>query len=184
MRGAILFGIGTMILAATAVPMPADAVNMPPPGYCLSINDVKPPLVHVATCTWKSDPHTALQVARIHQGMGATQRRVVSKVSVCRASNDDPGRFKISRIGSSTDFRVEYTRASDGADITRAVSDGTYRTGAIQPFGCARYRIDVIRVRKASVGSPRTFGLSADPEGPGWKTAKAATHVTAATFTG
>ncbi len=183
MRGTTVFGIGTMILAATAVPIPAVA-ELPPPGYCLTISDVEPPLVYVATCTWESDSRPVLSVARIHQGMGATQRRVVSKVSVCRNSEDNPGRFKIARIGSSTDFRVEYTRASDGADITRAVSDGTYRTGVIKPYACVTYRIDVIRVRKASVGSPRTFGLAADPEGPGWKTTKAATHVTAATFTG
>ena len=107
----------------------------------------------------------------------------MSKVSLCRSGDDNPGRFKIARIGSSMDFRVEYTRASDGADITRAVSDGTYRTGVIK-LGCVTYRMDVIRVRKASVGTPGTFGLSADPEGPGWKTTKAATHVTAATFTG
>jgi hypothetical protein len=181
MRGATLLGIGTIILAATTVPIPADAV--PPPGYCLSISDVEPPVVHVATCTYESDPRTVVSVARIHQGMGATQRRVMSKVSLCRSGDDNPGRFKIARIGSSTDFRVEYTRASDGADITRAVSDGTYRTGVIK-LGCVTYRMDVIRVRKASVGTPRTFGLSADPEGPGWKTTKAATHVTAATFTG
>lgn len=183
MRTATFLGAG-ILLATTAMPVPAQAELPPPPGYCLEIRDLGQTSAYSGTCTSRTEDRTTVPVARIHQSIGAAQRRVASKVSICASGDVNLGRFRIAGIATSTDFRVQYTRASDGADITRAVSNGTYLTSRITPGTCFRYRIDVVRVRKASVGDPRTYGLSANPEGPGWRTLKAATHVTAATFTG
>jgi len=183
MRTATFLGAG-ILLATTAMPVPAQAQLPPPPGYCLEIRDLEPAPRSGYACTSRDDTRTTVPAARIHQSMGPAQRRVASKVSICATGDVNLGRFRIAGIATSTDFRVQYTRVSDGADITRAVSDGTYLTSRIKPGTCFRYRIDVVRVRKASVGDPKTYGLSANPEGPGWRTLKAATHVTAATFTG
>ncbi len=99
-------------------------------------------------------------------------------MSICASGYVNLGRFHLEGVPTNSDFRVKYSRASDGVDITAPVVAGTYRTSRFDLGKCFRYRIDLTQTRSAKVGDLRTVSLSTNPEGPGWATLKAATHVT------
>lgn len=173
MRAALVGAV--VVLISTVLVAPADALDEALPGYCLSIQELTAQKSAV-TCSHHDD--APRPVARVHQTLTTADPRGAAVVRLCAYGDVNLGRFRVTGIAPDSRFRVRYTR-SDGADITSAVIAGTYRTRYIVLNECFRYRITVTRTSTADPGDLRTFSLTADPEGPGWATLRAATHVTA-----
>lgn len=165
------------LLLACLTAIPAGADSEPPPGYNLTI---KAFLAPVSATTYAVHGASQLPpVARIHQSAGAPGSQIAATVRICATGSVHLGRIRLLGVPSNSDFRIRYSRMSDGADITASVVAGTYRTWRFQLGKCFHYRMDVVRTRSASSGDLRTVSLSTNPEGPGLATLKAATHVTA-----
>ncbi len=173
--------LGTLLAALSmvaGVTAPASSESPPRPGFCASVKE----FLRVnsdMTCSFYDDsPRPA---ARIHQTLNKAKPSNAATVKFCASGSVNVGRLRISGVPSNAVFRVRYSRMSDGVDITRAVVAGTYVTSQIGPNQCFRYRIDIAMRAAARTGDLRTFSLTANPEGPGWATLKAATHVLAYT---
>lgn len=163
------------VLASTLTVAPAEALDEPSPSYCLSIQELTAQKT-ASTCSHHDD--APRPVARVHQTLTTAEPKGAAVLRLCAYGYLNLGRFRVTGIGPDPGFRVRYTR-SDGVDITSAVVAGTYVTRRIVVNECFRYRITVTRTSSADPGDLRTFSLTADPEGPGWATLRAATHVTA-----
>jgi len=165
-------GIAVLLASTLASPVHADE---PVHGYSVSIKAFLADSFDT-TGTYKGAPEPR-RVARIHQSTTYAGKQIAATVSICASGYVNLGRFRLTGVPSNPDFRIKYSRASDGVDITAPVAAGTYRTARFDLGKCFRYRIDVIQTRAAKVGDLRTVSLSTNPEGPGWATLKAATHV-------
>jgi hypothetical protein len=106
------------------------------------------------------------QVGSNVYGGSATQgvRQVVSSqtrsaTAIVRFQNDGdaPDQITVRGTAGSHRFRVHYF--AGGADVTRQVTAGTYRTPALLPGQASRLRVKITRTGAAEVGNHRVFRI-------------------------
>lgn len=174
---AAVLALGAATATLVTWPSPATGVVVETPGYTLEISEVGGEQTNVAFDFPSQRP--AVTVAHVGVSLGKAGYQAAATVEICGSGPVNLGRVTLRGTPSNSDFRVRYTRSSDGANITSAVVAGTYRTAALTGNNCFQYRVTVTRSSTAVPGDTRVFTLSGNPAAEGWATLKGATHVTA-----